>query len=170
MTAIPDITLNNGQTIPQLGFGVFLVKPEDTFAAVSDALQAGYRHIDTAEMYGNEKEVGEAIGRFGLDRTDLFVTSKLSNDAHQPDDARRAFDDTLKALGVDYIDLFLIHWPLPTRYDGDYVSTWRTLEEFYREGGPAPSASPTSRRTICGDCTPNARSPRRSTRSRSTPT
>ncbi len=134
MTAIPDITLNNGQTIPQLGFGVFLVKPEDTFAAVSNALKAGYRHIDTAEMYGNEKEVGEAIGRSSLDRTDVFVTSKLSNDAHQPDDARRAFDNTLKALGLDYIDLFLIHWPLPSRYDGDYVSTWRTLEEFYRDG------------------------------------
>ena len=96
MTAIPDITLNNGQTIPQLGFGVFLVKPEDTFAAVSNALKAGYRHIDTAEMYGNEKEVGEAIGRSSLDRTEVFVTSKLSNDAHRPDDARRAFDNTLR--------------------------------------------------------------------------
>jgi 2,5-diketo-D-gluconate reductase A len=115
-------------------FGVFLVKPEDTFAAVSSALQVGYRHIDTAENYGNEKEIGEAIGRSGLDRTEVFVTSKLSNDAHEPDDARRAFDDTLKALGFDYIDLFMIHWSLPTRYDGDYVSTWRTLEEFYREG------------------------------------
>ncbi len=134
MTAIPDITLNNGQTIPQLGFGVFLVEPQETSAAVSSALQAGYRHIDTAEMYGNESEVGEAIARSGLDRGEVFVTSKLSNDAHEPDDARRAFDDTLKALSVDYIDLFLIHWPLPTRYDGDYVSTWRVLEEFYREG------------------------------------
>ncbi len=134
MTAIPDITLNNGQTIPQLGFGVFLVKPEETVAAVSSALAAGYRHIDTAEMYGNEREVGQAIARSGLDRAEVFVTSKLSNDAHQPDDARRAFDQTLKALGFDHIDLFLIHWPLPTRYDGDYVSTWRTLEEFYRDG------------------------------------
>ncbi len=134
MTAIPDITLNNGQTIPQFGFGVFLVKPEDTFAAVSSALEAGYRHIDTAEMYGNEKEVGEAIAKSGLDRADVFVTSKLSNDAHEPDDARRAFDRTLGALGFDYVDLFLIHWPLPTRYDGDYVSTWRALEEFYRDG------------------------------------
>ena len=134
MTAIPDITLNNGQTIPQFGFGVFLVKPEDTFAAVSSALEAGYRHIDTAEMYGNEKEVGEAIAKSSLDRADVFVTSKLSNDAHEPEDARRAFDRTLVALGFDYIDLFLIHWPLPTRYDGDYVSTWQTLEEFYREG------------------------------------
>ena len=134
MTAIPDITLNNGQRIPQLGFGVFLVRPQDTVAAVSTALQAGYRHIDTAEMYGNEREVGEAITRSDLDRSEVFITSKLSNDAHRPDDARRAFDESLKALGVGYLDLFLIHWPLPTRYDGDYVSTWKTLEEFYRDG------------------------------------
>ena len=134
MTVIPDIMLSNGQHIPQFGFGVFQVKPEDTVAAASTALQAGYRHIDTAEMYGNEKEVGEAISRSDLDRGDVFVTSKLANDAHQPDDARRAFDESLKALGFDYLDLFLIHWPLPTRYDGDYVSTWQTLEEFYREG------------------------------------
>src|SRR6202044_802865 len=98
------------------------------------ALEIGYRPIGPPEMYGNEKEVRQAIRRSGLDRSDVFVTSKLSNDAHRPDDARRAFDDSLKALGVDYLDLFLIHWPLPTRYDGDYVSTWKTLEEFYREG------------------------------------
>ncbi len=134
MTAIPDVTLNNGQTIPQFGFGVFQIEPADTFEAVSTALQAGYRHIDTAEMYGNEKEVGEAIGKSGLARGDVFVTSKLANDAHRPDDARRAFDQTLTALDSDYVDLFLIHWPLPTKYDGDYVSTWQTLEEFYREG------------------------------------
>jgi 2,5-diketo-D-gluconate reductase A len=134
VTEIPDITLNNGQQIPQLGFGVFLVRPQDTVAAVSAALQAGYRHIDTAQMYGNEQEVGEALRRSGLDRSEVFVTSKLSNDAHRPDDARRAFDESLKALSVDYLDLFLIHWPLPTRYDGDYVSTWKALEDFYREG------------------------------------
>src|ERR1039458_670444 len=131
VTAIPDITLSNGQNIPQLGFGVFLVKPEETVDAVTPGLQVGCRHIDTAEMYGNEKEVGEAISRSDLDRGDVFVTSKLANDAHEPDDARRAFDESLKALGFDYLDLFLIHWPLPTRYDGDYVSTWKTLEEFY---------------------------------------
>jgi 2,5-diketo-D-gluconate reductase A len=126
--------LNNGATIPQFGFGVFLIDPEDTVEAVSTALQAGYRHIDTAEGYGNEREVGQAIAKSGLDRGDVFVTSKLSNDSHRPDDARRAFDSTLEAIGSDYIDLFLIHWPLPTRYDGDYVSTWQTLEEFYRDG------------------------------------
>jgi 2,5-diketo-D-gluconate reductase A len=134
VTAVPDIMLNNGNTIPQFGFGVFLVEPKDTVEAVSTALQAGYRHVDTAEMYGNEREVGQAIAKSGIDRGDVFVTSKLANDAHLPDDARRAFDATLEAIGSDYIDLFLIHWPLPTRYDGDYVSTWQTLEEFYRDG------------------------------------
>ena len=134
MSAVPEIMLNNGRAIPQFGFGVFQVKPADTVEAVTAALQAGYRHIDTAEMYGNEKEVGEAIAKSGLNRADVFVTSKLGNDAHELDDARRAFDESLKALGFDYLDLFLIHWPLPTRYDGDFVSTWRTLEEFYRDG------------------------------------
>ena len=134
MTAIPDITLNNGQSIPQFGFGVFQIDPEDTVEAVTTALSAGYRHIDTAEGYGNEREVGEAIAKSGLDRREVFVTSKLDNDSHEPDDARRAFDQTLSALGSDYVDLFLIHWPMPRSYGGDYVSTWRTLEEFYRAG------------------------------------
>ncbi len=134
MSAVPDIMLNNGKTIPQLGFGVFQVKPTDTVEAVATALATGYRHIDTAEMYGNEKEVGEAIARSGLDRAEVFVTSKLGNGSHRPDDARAAFAGSLAALGFDYIDLFLIHWPLPTKYDGDYVSTWKTLEEFYRDG------------------------------------
>ncbi|HTT51212.1 MAG TPA: aldo/keto reductase [Streptosporangiaceae bacterium] len=134
MSAVPEIMLNNGQAIPQFGFGVFLVEPGETVAAVAAALEAGYRHIDTAEGYGNEKEVGDAIRKSGLDRADVFVTSKLANGAHRPDDARRAFDASLQALGFDYLDLFLIHWPLPTRYDGDFVSTWRTLQEFYRDG------------------------------------
>ena len=134
MIAVPDVMLNNGRTIPEFGFGVFQIRPEDTAAAVAAALQAGYRHIDTAQMYGNEKQVGEAMARSGLDRADVFVTTKLNNDAHVPDDARRAFSESLSALGFDYVDLFLIHWPLPTRYGGDYVSTWKTLEEFYRDG------------------------------------
>src|SRR5260221_6171414 len=117
MSRVSEIMLNNGQPIPQLGFGVFLIRPQDTVAAVSTALDVGYRHIDTAEMYGNEKEVGEAVARSGLPRAEGFVTSKLSNDAHRPDDARRAFAQTLKALGSDYVDLFLIHWPLPMRYN-----------------------------------------------------
>jgi 2,5-diketo-D-gluconate reductase A len=134
VTVIPQIMLNNGQQIPQFGFGVFLVPPAETTAAVSSALEAGYRHIDTAEMYGNEAEVGAAIRKSGLDRADLFVTTKLNNGYHRPDDARVAFDNSLTALGFDYVDLFLIHWPLPTRYGGDFVSTWQTLEEFYRDG------------------------------------
>jgi 2,5-diketo-D-gluconate reductase A len=134
VTSIPSITLNNGQAIPQFGFGVFQIEPKDTVAAVSAALKAGYRHVDTAQGYGNEAEVGEAIARSGLDRGEVFVTSKLGNDAHERDAARAAFDATLAALRSDYVDLFLIHWPLPTRYGGDYVSTWKTLEEFYREG------------------------------------
>jgi 2,5-diketo-D-gluconate reductase A len=134
VTNIPEILLSSGHRIPQFGFGVFLVEPKDTEAAVTSALEAGYRHIDTAEMYGNEAEVGSAVAKSGLARGDVFITSKLDNGFHRPDDARRAFDDTLTALGSDYVDLFLIHWPLPTRYDGDYVSTWKTLEEFYRDG------------------------------------
>ncbi|MFG3642288.1 aldo/keto reductase [Micromonospora sp. NPDC047762] len=131
---IPDISLNDGTTIPQLGFGVFQIEPKDTASAVTTALEVGYRHIDTAEMYGNEAEVGEAVRKSGLDRGSVYVTSKLNNGFHRPDDARRAFDSTLAALKMDYIDLFLIHWPLPTLYDGDYVSTWKVLEEFQRDG------------------------------------
>jgi 2,5-diketo-D-gluconate reductase A len=134
MPEVPTLMLNNGQTIPQLGFGVFQIKPEDTSAAVRTALEVGYRHIDTAEMYRNEREVGHGIAASGVAREEVFVTSKLNNGFHRPDDARAAFDRTLEALGSDYVDLFLIHWPLPTRYDGDYVSTWQTLEEFYHQG------------------------------------
>jgi 2,5-diketo-D-gluconate reductase A len=134
MSAIPEIMLNNGRSIPQFGFGVFQVKPDATTDAVATALQAGYRHIDTAQAYRNESQVGEAIAKSGLDRAEVFLTTKLSNASHLPDDARTAFAGSLDALGVDYLDLFLIHWPLPTRYDGDYVSTWKTLEEFYRDG------------------------------------
>ncbi|MCW3016427.1 MAG: oxidoreductase of aldo/keto reductase family subgroup 1 [Solirubrobacterales bacterium] len=132
--AIPAIALNDGRTIPQLGFGVFQIDPADTARAVGQALDVGYRHIDTAQMYGNEKEVGEGVRASGLDRGDVFITSKLNNGFHQPDDARRAFEKTLSDLKSDYVDLFLIHWPLPTLYDGDFESTWKTLEEFHRDG------------------------------------
>jgi 2,5-diketo-D-gluconate reductase A len=113
---------------------VFQIDPADTAQAVRTALEVGYRHIDTAEMYGNEAEVGEGIRTSGLDRGDVFVTSKLNNGFHEPDEARRAFDRTLEELRSDYVDLFLIHWPLPTLYGGDFVSTWKTLEEFKRDG------------------------------------
>jgi 2,5-diketo-D-gluconate reductase A len=132
--AIPTIELNDGNLIPQLGFGVFQIDPSETAQAVQTALEAGYRHIDTAEMYRNEKGVGDGIRASGIDRADVFVTSKLNNGFHRPDDARKAFAETLAALGFDHVDLFLIHWPLPTRYDGDFVSTWKTLEEFKRDG------------------------------------
>ncbi|MGZ4637702.1 MAG: aldo/keto reductase [Actinomycetes bacterium] len=134
MSAVPTITLNDGTSIPQLGFGVFQIDPAETAKAVGLALDAGYRHIDTAEMYGNEKPVGQALRASGLDRSDVYVTSKLNNGFHRPEDARAAFAGTLADLDVDFVDLFLIHWPLPTRYDGDFVSTWKVLEEFRRDG------------------------------------
>src|SRR3954462_1712225 len=134
MSTVPNITLNDGNAIPQLGFGVFQIEPKDTVEAVSEALEIGYRHIDTAEMYGNEREVGEAIRASGLERGDVFITSKLNNAFHEPQDAREAFDRTLSDLGFDYVDLFLIHWPLPALYGGDFVSTWKALEEFHRDG------------------------------------
>jgi 2,5-diketo-D-gluconate reductase A len=134
MSTVPTIELNDGHSIPQLGFGVFQIPPEETAEAVRRALEVGYRHIDTAQMYGNEREVGEAVRASGLDRADVFVTTKLSNSHHRPADARDAFDRSLAKLGSDYVDLFLIHWPLPMLYDGDYVSTWKTLEELRAEG------------------------------------
>ena len=134
MSAVPSLQLNDGNRIPQLGFGVFQIEPEDTVEAVTRALEIGYRHIDTAEMYENEREVGEGLRASGPGRDEVFITSKLNNGAHRPDDARRAFEGTLSALGFDRVDLFLIHWPLPTLYDGDYVSTWQVLEEFKADG------------------------------------
>jgi 2,5-diketo-D-gluconate reductase A len=134
MTSVPNLPLNDGNTIPQLGFGVFQIEPAETSRAVQTALEIGYRHIDTAQMYGNEKEVGEGVRSSGLDRGDVFITSKLNNGFHRPDDARKAFEGTLSALASDYVDLFLIHWPLPTLYDGDFVSTWQVLEEFKKDG------------------------------------
>jgi 2,5-diketo-D-gluconate reductase A len=133
-TTVPTVELNDGNTIPQLGFGVFQVPPSETERAVALALATGYRHIDTAEMYANERGVGDALRAAGIDRADVFVTSKLNNGFHEPDAARRAFDETLRTLGFDYVDLFLIHWPLPTLYGGDFVSTWKTLEEFKADG------------------------------------
>jgi len=134
LATVPHVTLNDGNTIPQLGFGVFQIPPAETERAVLHALTVGYRHIDTAEMYGNERDVGDAIRSFGVDRGEVYITSKLNNGFHRPDDARRAFERTLEALGFEYVDLFLIHWPLPTLYDGDFVSTWQALEEFRADG------------------------------------
>jgi 2,5-diketo-D-gluconate reductase A len=132
--AVPTIELNDGRAIPQLGFGVFQIPPNETERAVAVALETGYRHIDTAEMYGNEKGVGDAVRASGIDRADVYITSKLNNGFHEPDAARKAFAQTLDELGSDYVDLFLIHWPLPTLYGGDFVSTWKVLEEFQADG------------------------------------
>jgi 2,5-diketo-D-gluconate reductase A len=136
MTAshVPTVTLNDGRRIPQLGFGVFKVPPEQTQETVEKAFEAGYRHIDTAQMYGNEAGVGAALKAAGIPREELWVTTKLNNGFHRPDDARREFGASLDRLGLDQVDLFLIHWPLPTRYDGDYASTWRTLTELHDDG------------------------------------
>jgi 2,5-diketo-D-gluconate reductase A len=132
--SVPNITLNDGTTIPQLGFGVFQIPPDETAEAVKVALEAGYRHIDTAEMYGNEQGVADGIAAANLDRADVYITSKLNNTFHEPDAARKAMAGTLEKLGSDYVDLFLIHWPLPTLYGGDYVSTWNTMIEFQKAG------------------------------------
>jgi 2,5-diketo-D-gluconate reductase A len=133
MATVPTITLNNGVEIPQLGFGVYQIPPEETAKAVQAALEVGYRHIDTAEMYRNEQGVGEGIRNSGIPREEVFVTSKLNNGFHAHDDALKAFDGTLEALQSDYVDLFLVHWPLPG-IDVDYVETWKAMEEIYRSG------------------------------------
>jgi len=132
MTTVPTLTLNNGVEIPQLGFGVFQVPPEETKDVVLQALDVGYRHLDTAQMYGNERGVGEALAESGLARSDVFVTTKLNNGYLDHESALLAFQESLDALGTDHVDLFLIHWPLPTV--ADYVARWRTLEEIYASG------------------------------------
>jgi 2,5-diketo-D-gluconate reductase A len=131
VTTVPGITLNDGKTIPQLGFGVFQIPPAETKAATLAALEVGYRHIDTAEMYGNEKEVGEAIVESGIPREDIWVTSKLNNGFHAKPAALENGRKSADLLG-GYTDLFLIHWPLPEV--GDYLSAWSALEELYGEG------------------------------------
>lgn len=130
--SVPNITLNDGRTIPQLGFGTFQIAPEETRQATLTAIEVGYRHIDTAEMYGNEKGVGEAIRESGIDRSEFFVTSKLNNSFHGKDEALAAFDESLKDLDIDYLDLFLIHWPLPAV--DKYIETWQALEEIVKTG------------------------------------
>ncbi|WP_019143971.1 aldo/keto reductase [Aeromicrobium massiliense] len=130
---VPTITLNNGVEIPQLGFGVYQVDPAETKDAVLTAFEVGYRHVDTAQMYGNEAGVGEALAASGLAREDVFITSKLNNGHHAREDALRSFDETLEKLGGEYVDLFLVHWPLPG-IDIDYVDTWKAMEEIAASG------------------------------------
>jgi len=129
---IPTVELNNGVRIPQLGIGVYKVPDEQVTDTVYAALESGYRSIDTATLYGNERGVGEAIAGSGVPREDLFVTTKLWNDSHGYDAALRAFDASLEQLGTTYVDLYLIHWPVPAQ--GRYVETWRALERIAAEG------------------------------------
>lgn len=128
----PHITLNDGNSIPQVGYGVFQIPDEETQAAVERALEAGYRHIDTAAAYRNEAGVGAALRAVGLPREEVFVTTKLRNGDQGPDTARPAFERSVSALGLDYVDLYLIHWPVPSK--DLYVPTWRVLEQINDEG------------------------------------
>jgi 2,5-diketo-D-gluconate reductase A len=131
-STIPTVTLNNGVEIPQLGFGVFQIPEDETTAAVSAALETGYRHIDTAAAYGNEAGVGRALADSGLSRDELFITTKVWNSDQGYDATLRAFDTSLAALGLDRLDLYLIHWPTPAR--DLYADTWRALERLVVEG------------------------------------
>jgi diketogulonate reductase-like aldo/keto reductase len=132
MPAVPTTPLNTGAHLPVLGFGVFQIPPDDTAAAVAAALDNGYRLIDTAAGYGNERGVGEAVRRSGIPRDDIFVTTKLANADHGYDNAMRALETSLGELGFDAVDLYLVHWPLPAH--DLYVETWRALEKIAADG------------------------------------
>jgi 2,5-diketo-D-gluconate reductase A len=129
---VPNIRFNNGVEIPQLGFGVFLVPDSETKAAVSTALEVGYRHLDTAKLYGNESGVGAAIAESGIDRDELFVTTKVWNSEQGFDAATASFEASLDRLGLDVLDLLLIHWPAPAL--NRYVDTWRAFEKLQADG------------------------------------
>jgi 2,5-diketo-D-gluconate reductase A len=129
---IPDIKLNDGHSIPQFGFGVFQIPPEETAQAVRTALAAGYRHIDTAQGYQNEQGVGDGIAQSGLSREDVFVTTKLANEKHAPETAASELDLSLRRLGTDYVDLYLIHWPMPAQ--NRFVETWQAFEQIAADG------------------------------------
>ena len=131
---IPTLTLPTGVPIPVLGFGTYKVSPEDTYDAVSRALEVGYRHIDTAQMYGNEAEVGAALEASGIPREDLFVTTKVDNSNHEPERAAASIRRSLEDLRTDYVDLLLVHWPLPTLYGGDVALPWPALEDAFNAG------------------------------------
>jgi 2,5-diketo-D-gluconate reductase A len=132
MGQIPSLTLNNGVTIPQVGFGVFQVPPDEVIDPVVTAIQSGYRLIDTAAAYRNEEGVGKALVEAGVPRDQLFVTTKLWNADQGYDTALRAFDVSMDKLGLDVLDLYLIHWPRPKR--DQYVDSWRALQKLYADG------------------------------------
>jgi 2,5-diketo-D-gluconate reductase A len=129
---VPPIILNNGVEMPQLGFGVWQVPDDEAETAVATALEAGYRSIDTAAIYGNEEGVGKAVAASGIPRQDLFIATKLWNSDQGYDATLRAFDVSLEKLGLEYVDLYLIHWPLPSR--GKFVDTYRAFEKIYGDG------------------------------------
>jgi len=132
---IPTLTLPTGAPIPTLGFGTYKVAPEDAYDAVSRALEVGYRHIDTAQMYGNEAEVGAALYASGIPREQIFLTTKVDNSNHEPERAAASIAQSLEDLRTDYVDLLLVHWPLPTLYGGDVTLPWPALEEAFNTGG-----------------------------------
>ena len=132
MAQQPTLKLRDGSVIPQLGLGVWQVDPAITARVAGDAIKAGYRSIDTAEGYQNEEGVGEAIRLAEVPRAELFITSKLRNGGHARDLALKAFDDSMKKLGLEQLDLFLIHWPVPSQ--GKYVEAWKTLVELKQAG------------------------------------
>lgn len=131
---VPQILLNDETSIPQFGVGVWEVPAGDTERVVSEALALGYRHVDTAQMYGNEAGVGAAIAASGLARDEVYVTTKLNNGLHEPAKAKESLARSLERLQLDRVDLFLIHWPLPTQYNGDFTSTWEALIDL-RDAG-----------------------------------
>lgn len=133
MGQVPEVKLSGGVSIPQVGYGVFQIPPAETARAVAAALDSGYRSIDTAAAYGNEAGVGDAVRASGIPREDLFVTTKVWNSDHGYDSTLAAFDRSLRALRMDHVDLYLIHWPLPGR--DRYLETWRALEHLLAEGG-----------------------------------
>ena len=132
---IPTLTLPTGSPIPVLGFGTYKVAPEDAYDAVRRALDVGYRHIDTAQMYGNEAEVGAALDASGIARDQIFLTTKVNNSNHEPERAAASITRSLEELRTDYVDLLLIHWPLPTLYGGDVTLPWPALEDAFNAGG-----------------------------------
>jgi len=131
-SAVPALTFRDGRTIPQLGYGVFKVDPDIAADVTAQALEAGYRHVDTAKAYGNEEGVGRALAASGIAREDLFVTTKLWNDAHAFDDAIAACEASLERLGLDYVDLYLIHWAVPSQ--GQHVEAWKALIALQERG------------------------------------
>lgn len=132
---IPTLTLPTGSPIPVLGFGTYKVAPEDAYDAVRRALDVGYRHIDTAQMYGNEAQVGAALDASGIARDQIFLTTKVNNSNHEPERAAASITRSLEELRTDYVDLLLIHWPLPTLYGGDVTLPWPALEDAFNAGG-----------------------------------